>query len=311
MFVVKKAITIDADKLSDYLKARNVMKQLKYTKDFEYEMKVIISELGLKTKLKPSDESFNAFKIEAAFRIFVVDYRNLLIASEVSNEMGIDYVTAAVYYAYLIALPSAEKQPSTLKSLFSKKSEFSIDYRNIVYKLHDYVMKRDNFGEFCERWSMKVSENRDIDNVQSFDLLSRNIERVINNVQKDPKEYQIECLEVAINTHLGLYEQEGNEECVSLYITIRELFKNCQNLDDARKRLDALQFIEKSIDPSKTTKKQSSLNTVLRLGVLRKYLTHLEILEYGILTMSEELVDAFKQLGIDLIEKAKAPSVLF
>lgn len=288
------------------------MDQSEFIKIVEYEMKVIVSELGLKIKFRKDDEDcLNIFKTESAFRIFIVDYKNFIIATEVCEEMGLDYVTAAVYYAYLIALPSAEKQPSILKTFFTKKSELDIDYRNIAIKLHGYVMKRDSFGEFCDRWTKKVTQVNSTDIDRPFNLLSKNIEALLNQAQKNPLAHQIECLEVAINTQLGLYEQEENDVCISLFKTLHEIFKNCLNLEEAQLRLKALKFIEKSVDPSKTIKNQSSLNTILRLGVARKYLTHLEVLEYGILSINQDLIDSFKEIGIQLVEEPDSPDILF
>lgn len=275
----------------------------------------IIDELGLKIKKSMRFDAFEQFKRFAAFDIFIVSYENFVLATEVGYEMGIDHVETAVNYCYLIAFPSAEKQPSLIKSLFTKKEEINIDYRNIVLKLHDYIIKKNSLGEFCEKWAKKVNNensNESVkENLDTFNLLSLNIERIIQQVSKDPLEHQVECLEVAINTHLGLYEQEENEVSTNLFSTLKLIFKGCKNLDEAIHKMDSLKFIENTIDPSITTRDQRSFNTLLKLGIARGYLTYGELNDFGIQHINIKLIESFNALSIDYIEKPDPPSIVF
>ena len=290
------------------------MNYAEYTEATKNEMIEIIDELGLKIKKSMHVDAFEQFKRFAAFDIFIVSYENFVLATEVGYEMGIDHVETAVNYCYLIALPSAEKQPSLLKSLFAKKEEINIDYRNIVFKLHDYVIKKNSLGEFCEKWAKKVNNGKSNEsvkeNLDTFNLLSLNIERIIQQVSKDPKEHQVECLEVAINTHLGLYEQEENEVSTNLFSTLKLIFKGCKNLDEAIHKMDSLKFIENTIDPSITTRDQRSFNTLLKLGIARGYLTYGELCDFGIEHINIKLVESLNDLSIDYIEKPDPPSIL-
>ena len=293
----------------------NDMDYLDYTSAMMNEMQDIIEDLGLKTKKTKQFDMLENFKNDVAFHKFIVDYNNFTLASLVGYEMGIDYVEAAANYSYLIALPSAEKQPSLIKSLFTKKEEINIDYRNIVFELHDYVIRKNSLGEFCEKWAKKVnyeSSNESVkDKTDSFNLLSLNIERIIQQVSKDPLEHQVECLEVAINTHLGLYEQEKNEVSTNLFSTLKLIFKGCKNLDEAIHKMDSLKFIENNIDPSITTRDQRSFNTLLKLGIARGYLTYGELNDFGIQHITIKLVQSLNDLKIDYIEKPEPPSILF
>lgn len=291
------------------------MNYAEYTDATKNEMIEIIGELGLKIKKSMRVDAFEQFKRFAAFDIFIVSYENFVLATEVGYEMGIDHVETAVNYCYLIAFPSTEKQPSLIKSLFTKKEEINIDYRNIVLKLHDYVIKKNSLGEFCEKWAKKVNtenSNESVkENIDSFNLLSLNIERIIKQVSKDPLEHQVECLEVAINTHLGLYEQEKNEVSTNLFSTLKLIFKGCKNLDEAILKMDSLKFIENNIDPSITTRDQRSFNTLLKLGIARGYLTYGELNDFGIQHINIKLIESFNALSIDYIEKPDPPSIVF
>jgi len=291
------------------------MNYAEYTDATKNEMIEIIGELGLKIKKSMRVDAFEQFKRFAAFDIFIVSYENFVLATEVGYEMEIEHVETAVNYCYLIAFPSAEKQPSLIKSLFTKKEEINIDYRNIVLKLHDYVIKKNSLGEFCEKWAKKVNNGKSNEsvkeNLDTFNLLSLNIERIIQQVSKDPKEHQVECLEVAINTHLGLYEQEENEVSTNLFSTLKLIFKGCKNLEEAIHKMDSLKFIENTIDPSITTRDQRSFNTLLKLGIARGYLTYGELCDFGIEHINIKLVESLNDLSIDYIEKPDPPSILF
>ena len=290
------------------------MDYLEYTSAMMNEMQDIIEEVGLKTKKSNHIDMLESFKNNMAFHKFIVDYQNFTLASLVGYEMGIDYVEAAANYSYLIALTSAKKQPSFLKSLFTKKEEINIDYRNIAFKLHDYIIKKNSLGEFCEKWEKKVNygnSSKSVNkNLEIFNLLSLNIERIIKQVAKDPIQHQIECLEVAINTHLYLYEQEENEDGSNLFSTLQYIFKGCKNLDEAIHKMDSLKFIENSIDPSITSRDQRSFNTLLKLGIARRYLSFGELNDFGIQYINIKLIESFKTLGIDCIEKPEPPSIL-
>ena len=292
------------------------MDYLEYTSAMMNEMQDIIEELGLnKKKMKASSiHMFENFKNDVAFQKFIVDYNNFTLASLVGYEMGIDYVEAAVNYSYLIALPSAEKQPSFIKSLLTKKEVINIDYKNIVFKLHDYVIKKNSFGEFCDKWAKKINNGNSTESVKekldTFNLLSLNIESIIKQVSKVPLEHQIECLEVAINTNLGLYEQEENEDSTNLFSTLKLIFTDCKNLDEAIHKMGSLKFIENTIDPSITTRDQRSFNTLLKLGIARGYLTYGELNDFGIQHINKKLIESFNTLNIDYIEKPEPPSIL-
>ena len=113
------------------------MDYIEYTSAMMNEMHDIVEELGLKKKKSNSLDLLDNMKGDLAFQTFIVSSENLSIATLVGYEMGIKYLEAAVYYSYLIALPSAEKQPSFFKSLLTKKDSSQIDYKN-----QDQQMKR-------------------------------------------------------------------------------------------------------------------------------------------------------------------------
>jgi hypothetical protein len=292
------------------------MDYIEYTSAMMNEMHDIVEELGLKKKKSNSFDLLDNMKSDLAFQTFIVSAENLSLATLVGYEMGIKYLEAAVYYSYLIALPSAEKQPSFFKSLLTKKDSSQIDYKNIVFKLHDFIMKTDRFGEFCEKWEQKVNEetakknSSDSLNLKRDSNLLQNIDHIFRNAFSVPIEHRVEVVEVGINTNLVLYNQEDDDEGGFIYKVLKSYFFNCQSWDEMLQKYDSFGKISTALFHPNTNHSNASVNAFMNLIVARKFVLKHELMHYGVSSITKDLVASFKNFDIEYKEEVDPPSVL-
>jgi len=292
------------------------MDYIDYTSAMMNEMHDIVGELGLKKQKFNSSDLLDIMKGDLAFQTFIVSSENLSIAALVGYEMGIKYLEAAVYYSYLIALPSAEKQPSLLKSLFTKKDSLQIDYKNIVLKLHDFIMKTDRFGEFCEKWEQKVNEQTankspsDSINLKRDSVLLQNLKHIFRNALAVSIEHRVEVVEVGINTNLVLYNQEDDDEGGSIYKTLKSYFCNCKSWDEMLQKYDSFGKISTALFHPNTNHSNASINAFMNLIIARKFVLKHELMHYGVSAITKDLVASFKNFDIEYKEEVDPPSVL-
>ena len=68
-----------------------------------------------------------------------------------------------------------------------------------------------------------------------------NFQSAFKRISKDPIQHRVECLNVAINTHIGLYEQEKDFDGMNVYVSIKYLVKNCVEWNEVEQVLNGLE----------------------------------------------------------------------
>jgi hypothetical protein len=130
----------------------------------------------------------------------------------------------------------------------------------------------------------------------------QNFQQIFETVSANPIQYRIECMNVAVNTNMGLYEQELNSEGMSIYMLLKILIQKCSEWQDVEKVAKALEdfynyfLIEKCIDIART-------EVLLKLAVHRGYISKGEL---GFLISEKEflsLQNTFKNLGSEFLNE--------
>jgi hypothetical protein len=246
------------------------------------------------------------FTIDVAFKEFIVSNENLTKASLAGYELGIDFGNAAAYYAYLIALPSAEKQPAGLMSFFRKKENIEIDYRNIVLTLNGFIMKGEEFGEFCEKWTETeevISKSASIkNNLSLIKIIQIFYKSALNAVQKD----KVKFFQKSINSNLEKFYEDGYEDEERLFKLIDEYL--CGNTDWSR-LVEDIHVLEEIVLRFNTEEK--NIISILFLSKIRKLIHKGELLHYGVEAIDKKLIENFRHFKIEYIENNEPPSVLF
>ena len=276
---------------------------VEYTFAMQKELKQIIKVLGLKLKNKPHE--LQQFIVDAAFEVFIVDYKNLSHASAVGYEMKINAEIAAAYYAYLIAMTSAEEQPTGWRNFFRKKEEIEIDYSNIVFSLFNLIMASEDYGNFCEKWAFNVQNKIGLQTENNEPEFLVTIKKIFENTSKVPLEHKAEVVEMSIRTHLGLYEQEDDSAGEKLYKLLKIYFCEEQSWEEMVMRLDAFEKIALSFNVG-----EKSIITYLTLAKYRRFVTKTELLDYGVQAINAELINQYQLLGINYLESNEPPSIL-
>ena len=137
----------------------------------------------------------------------------------------------------------------------------------------------------------------------------QNFQRIFETISKDPIQYRIECLNVAINTNMGLYEKELNSDGMTIYMLLKKLIQNCREWYEVEVVLKALEnfynyfHIEKCMDIART-------EVFLKLAVYRGYLSKGELDDLVSANEFFILKDIFKNLGIDFLENPPPPETI-
>ena len=103
-----------------------------------------------------------------------------------------------------------------------------------------------------------------------------NFQTAFKRISKDPIQYRVECLNVAINTHIGLYEQEKDFDGMNVYVSIKNLVKNCVEWTEVEQVLNGLEnfynffHIENNFDILRT-------EAILKISLYRGYFSNSEL----------------------------------
>jgi hypothetical protein len=126
------------------------------------------------------------------------------------------------------------------------------------------------------------------------------LKQLVSTISKTPAQHRIECINVAINTNLGLYEQELNGDAMSIYILLKKLIERCLKWDDVENILQALEDFQnyflkfKCLDIVR-------IEILLRLVIHRGYITIDEIDELGKGVDFLTLRNIIHRLGAELL----------
>ena len=131
----------------------------------------------------------------------------------------------------------------------------------------------------------------------------QNFQRIFETISKDPIQYRIECLNVAINTNMGLYEKELNSDGMTIYMLLKKLIQNCREWHEVEKVHKALESFynyfhtEKCMDIART-------EVFLKLAVYRGYLSKIEL---DVVVSDKDFIflqNIFKNLSFEFLENS-------
>jgi hypothetical protein len=128
-----------------------------------------------------------------------------------------------------------------------------------------------------------------------------NFQNLFNNVSTDPIHYRIESLNVALNTHIGLYKHEMDTDSMSVYMLIKSIIKNCACWYEVENKLKALQdfynffHIENSLSIEHT-------ESILKFSIYRGYFSNSELDNIVKEKDMLEIHNIFKELGSNFLK---------